>query len=46
MKIILINKNNMKKLRQIIWKLSQIIWNNWKWMFDIDEWVDNELPGL
>ena len=40
-----IGSNNMKIIRQIIWKLSQIIWNSWRWMFDIDEWMDNEIHG-
>ena len=38
-----IRSNNMKIIRQITWKLSQIIWNSWRWMFDIDEWMDNEI---
>lgn len=43
--IVLMNSrsNNMKIIRQIIWKLSQIIWNRWRWMFAIDEWMDNEI---
>lgn len=45
--IVLMNSrsNNMKIIRQIIWKLSQIIWNNWKWMLAFDERMDSKIPG-